>query len=375
VFDDPGAVRSVARNRSGTLPRVASRVRIWARAQRASSRRLTLGLLVTLVAASGFAASAAAAATLTGAGSTLVAPLVSVWATRFMAANSGTTVTYQGVGSGAGIAYVGNSQVDFGATDAPLMSADGVQCTGCALVPWALTATGIGYNVPGVGEGLKLTGTVLAEIYMGTITNWDNPQIVSLNKGFHLPNLKISPVFRSDASGDSYTLTGFLGAVSSAWKTHNGGATLAFPPTIGVGESGNGGVASIINSVSGSIGYMSVSYLITQKIHVARIANAKSNYEYPNLRNIAAAAAEVRSVPSDSVIRIVNPPKAYAAAYPISTFSYALVHTTGNANSALLKQWLTYCVTTARTDGAPLGFSPIPQVVQAAALKTVNSIS
>jgi phosphate transport system substrate-binding protein len=339
-------------------------------------KKVLLPVFAACGAAFGVSANAlASSGTVTGAGSTLVAPLESQWASHFTAANPGDKVTYLGVGSGAGVQYVGRGLVDFGATDAPLAAVGNVTCGDCVLVPWALSATGIGYNVGSVGEGLKLTGRILAEIYLGQITNWNNPQITKLNKGIHLPNLTITPIFRGDASGDSYAFTGFLGAVSSAWTARNGGATISFPPSVGVAAKGNAGIAGDIRSINGAIGYVSASYLITQKITVARIQNAKGNYEYPNLFNIENAAAGIKSVPTGNVLRIVNPPKKYAIAYPISTFSYALVHKHGNANNGLLKQWLTYCVTSGRLAGVGLDFAPIPSVVQAAALRTINSIS
>jgi phosphate transport system substrate-binding protein len=332
--------------------------------------------VVAVGAAFGFTANAlASSGTLTGAGSTLVAPLESEWASGFAAANPGDTVSYLPLGSGAGIQYFVRGLVDFGATDAPPTAMGGVACNGCVLVPWALSATGIGYNISGVGEGLKLTGKVLAEIYLGEITNWDNRQITKLNKGIHLPNLAITPIFRSDTSGDSYAFTGYLSAVSSAWTARNRGATIWFPGSVGVPERGNAGMAGAIRSIPGAIGYVSASYLLTQRITAARLENAKGNYEYPNPKNIESAAAEIKSVPAGNVLRIVNPPKKYKAAYPISTFSYALVHMSGNANGSLLKRWLTYCVTSGRLAGAGLDFVPIPKVVQVAALRTIHSIS
>ena len=339
-------------------------------------RSVLLPLLATFAAAFGFATNAVAASgTLTGAGSTLVAPIESLWASHFDASNPGDKVNYEAVGSGAGVQYVGRGLADFGATDAPLAAVGGVNCSGCVLVPWALSATGIAYKISGVGEGLKLTGKILGEIYLGQITNWDNPQIAKINAGIHLPNLKITPVFRGDTSGDSYALSGYLSAVSSAWTATNGGATVSFPESVGVAARGNAGVAAAIRSVNGAVGYVSVSFLISQKITVARIQNADGNYEYPNLQNIEHAAAEVTSVPAGNVLQIVDPPRKYAVAYPISTFSYALVHKSGNANATLLKQWLTYCVTSGRLAGVLLDFPPIPNVVQAAALKAINSIS
>jgi phosphate transport system substrate-binding protein len=339
-------------------------------------KRVLLPLVATCGAAFGFTADAVASSgTVTGAGSTLVAPLENLWASHFAAAYPGDKVTYLGVGSGAGVQYVGNGLVDFGATDAPLTAVSGVACNACVLVPWALSATAIAYNVNGVGEGLKLTGRILGEIYLGQITNWDNRQIAKLNQGIHLPNLRITPIFRGDTSGDSYVFTGYLSAVNSAWAARSGGATVLFPASVGVAARSNAAVAGDIRSISGAIGYVSASYLVTQKITVARIQNGKGNYEYPNISNIENAAAEIKSVPAGNVLRIVNPPKKYSAAYPLSTFSYALVHKRGNSNGGLLRQWLTYCVTFGRLAGLGLDFAPIPSIVQAAALKTIDSIS
>jgi phosphate transport system substrate-binding protein len=339
-------------------------------------RTALLALVAAIGAEFGFAATAGASSrALTGAGSTLVAPLESEWATGFAAANPGNRVSFLPLGSGAGIQYLARGLVDFGATDAPPSAMGGVQCSGCALVPWALSATGIGYNIGGVGAGLKLTGKVLAGIYLGEISNWDNRQISKLNPGVHLPNLKITPIFRSDTSGDSFAFTGYLSAVSSAWTARNRAATIYFPGSVGVPEKGNTGMAGAIRSIKGAIGYVSASYLLTMRITTARLQNAGGNYEYPNPKNIENAAAEIKGVPAGNALRIVDPPKKYTAAYPISTFSYALVHTTGNANGSLLKRWLTYCVTSGRLAGFGLDFVPIPNVVQAAALKTIGSIS
>jgi phosphate transport system substrate-binding protein len=338
-------------------------------------RRAVLLVVIAFGAASGIAVDAAAAGTLAGAGSTLAAPLEQQWGSRFAAANPGESVTYNAVGSGAGVQDVARGLVEFGATDAPLDSVSGVTCSGCVLVPWALTATGIGYDIAGVRGGLKLTGKILAGIYLGQITNWDDPQVARINKGLHLPNLKITPVFRNDASGDSYAFTDYLSAVSSAWTTRNGRATVSFPASHGIAENGNGGVAGEIKAVNGAIGYVSVSYLVTQKITVARVQNAAGDYEFPNLSNIENAAAEVKTVPVGNAMHIVDPPKRYTRAYPISTFSYALVHRSGNANGNLLKKWLTYCVTSGRSAGVYLDFAPIPNPVQTAALKTISAIS
>lgn len=278
--------------------------------------RAVLLVVIAVGAASAIAVDAAAVGTLAGAGSTLVAPLEQQWGLRFAAANPGESVTYNGVGSGAGVQYVAKGLVDFGATDAPLDSVSGVTCTGCVLVPWALTATGIGYNIGSVREGLKLTGKILAKIYLGQIRNWDDPQITRINKGAPPSESEDHAAFRSDTSGDSYAFTGYLSAVSPAWTAKNGRATVSFPPSHGIAENGNGGVASEIKAVNGAIGYVSVSYLVTQKITVARVENTTGNCEFPNLSNIENAAAEIKTVPAGNAMRIVDPPKRYTKRRP-----------------------------------------------------------
>jgi phosphate transport system substrate-binding protein len=323
-------------------------------------KRLTC-CAVALLGVSAFGSTATAAAgTLQGAGSTLVAPLENEWAAGFKN-QTGNSVTYAGVGSGTGITDISNRIVDFGASDAPLSAAQAAACNSCVMVPWALSATGIGYNVPGIGNGLKLTPAILSGIYLGTITTWNNPAITKINKGMNLPSLKITPVFRSDGSGDTYAFTNYLSDVNSTWNSRVGYATTVSFPT-GVGSKGNSGVATTVENTSGAIGYISASYLIAQKISTAKIQNAKGNYEYPGLNNIINAAATVHSVPSTG-LHIVDPPKSQKIAYPISTFTYAIVPSAPK-QAALLQSWLTYAVTTGRTTGIGIDFAPIPTVVQ-----------
>src|SRR4029077_4590032 len=159
-------------------------------------------------------------ASLTGAGSTLVAPLEGAWAIDFER-RYGESVTYAAVGSGAGIAKITARTVDFGASDAPLTPSQAAACNRCIQIPWALGAVGISYNIPGV-RNLRLTGPVIASIYLGKITTWNNPAIAKLNKGVKLPNLKITPAFRSDGSGTTYGFTDYMSRVSSAFRSQIG---------------------------------------------------------------------------------------------------------------------------------------------------------
>jgi phosphate transport system substrate-binding protein len=340
---------------------------------------------VAVVAASlagfgGFASSAFAAnATLNGAGSTLVAPFEAEWAQGFDA-KTGNTVNFQAVGSGTGITDISNRIVDFGASDAPLTPAQAAACTNagnpCTQIPWALSATGIGYNVPGVGHHLNLSGATLAGIYLGTITNWNDPSIQKSNPKLHLPNLKITPLFRSDGSGDTYAFTNYLSKISPTWASKVSFATsVQFPAANGVGGKGNSGVAALLESTQGSIAYIAVSYLISQNLNAAAVQNAAGNYEFPNLQNIANAAAQVKSVPASNELHIVAPPKKFKIAYPISTFTYAIVPKSGNKQAALLKAFINYAINKGQKTGPSLDFAPLPKVVFKADQKSVAGLS
>ncbi len=317
------------------------------------------------------ASSAAAATNVNGAGSTLVAPLEAEWASAWQAQNSGVTINYQPVGSGKGLQEIAAGQVDFGASDAPL-SASPVNCAGCVQIPWALSATGIGFHINNLNH-LHLTGSVLAQIYLGQITNWNDQRIKRLNKGVHLPNLPITVYFRSDGSGDTYALIDYLDRVSSAFRGRVGppATTVTFPT--GVGAKGNTGMAQALAAKNGAIAYVAVSYLITLWPHAAAIKNAAGNYEVPNFNNISNAARSVKHVPGNNELHIVNPPRSAKRAYPISTFTYVIAP--GSApQGAILRSFISYALTSGQALGPRLDFVPLPKVVKNAALATVNHI-
>ena len=250
-------------------------------------------------ASTGFISTAVASATsgtLNGAGSTLVAPLEAEWASAFNS-KTGNTVNYNPVGSGTGIADISSGTVDFGASDAPLSPTQAAGCHSCIQIPWALSATGIGYNVPGAGRKLHLTGSLLSQIYQGSITNWSSPAIARVNKGVHLPNLAITPVFRSDGSGDTYAFTNYLTHISPSWARNIGtGTSVSFPH--GASGKGNSGVTAVLQGTPGSVAYIAVSYLIAHQLPAVAIQNRAGKYEYPNLSNIENAAAVVKHVPA-----------------------------------------------------------------------------
>jgi phosphate transport system substrate-binding protein len=333
-----------------------------------------LGVLIAVVATVGVMASAttaaASAAGLTGAGSTLVAPLMANWISNFEI-KEGIPVKYSAVGSGTGIAQITARTVDFGASDAPLTPEQAGACNSCVQIPWALSATGVGFNVPGVKK-LNLTGKVLAGIYFGRITKWNDPKIRKINKGVKLPGLTITPVFRSDGSGDTYAFTNYLSKISPAWKSEVGYATtVGFKA--GVGAKGNSGVTATVTKTPGAIGYISAYYLIAAGVHAAAIQNKAGKYELPNIKNISSAASTVKKLGPSNTISITNPPKKAKIAYPISTFTYAIIPHDAS-QKGFLQQFAKYALTIGQKYGAALDFAPLPKVVKQAGLRAVAGL-
>jgi phosphate transport system substrate-binding protein len=320
---------------------------------------------------------AASAAPLSGAGSTLVAPIEAEWAAAWAQSTGNPQPTYQAVGSGAGLKDIGSGLVDFGGSDAPL-SASTTPCNGCFQIPWALTATGVSYHINGLrlkrGTNLHLTGSVLAQIYLGQINNWDAPAIRNLNKGSHIPSTPITALWRSDASGDTYAFTRYLSDVSGSFASRVGSSTtVSFP--VGVGARGNSGMSTALAGTNGGIAYIAVSYLIANRQPAVGIKNAAGNYVVPNLGAIEAAASIVHSVPFGNQVTIVDPPKRARSAYPISTFTYCIVPTNSGGNGPLLQSFIDYALGAGQSFGPSLDFAPLPKVVLRADRATVNTIS
>ncbi len=331
---------------------------------------LLIAALASVGAMASVTASAASAAGLTGAGSTLVAPLMANWISNFEI-KEGIPVKYSAVGSGTGIAQITARTVDFGASDAPLTPEQASACNSCVQIPWALSATGLGFNVPGVKK-LNLTGSVIAGIYFGKITKWNDPKIKKINKGVKLPGLTITPVFRSDGSGDTYAFTDYLSKVSPAWKSEIGYATtVGFKA--GVGAKGNSGVTATVTKTPGAIGYISAYYLIAAGVHAAAVQNKAGKFELPNIPNISSAASSVKKLGSTNAVSITNPPKKDKIAYPISTFTYGIVPHDA-PQKGFLQQFARYALTTGQKYGAALDFAPLPKIVKQAGLKAVASL-
>jgi phosphate transport system substrate-binding protein len=340
---------------------------------------LAIAVLALLaVAAAGARSDRQQATTISGAGSTFVSPLVSTW-TPALGSAFDYTVQYSGIGSGGGISAITNRTVDFGASDAPLTADQFAACNGCVQIPWALAGTAIPYNVPGLevpkNTNLNLSGGVIAKMYMGEITNWNDPAIKKLNPKATLPDLKVTPVYRTGNSGTTYNFTDFLSAVSPTWKSKFGTGQAVSWPT-GVGANGSAGVAGVVANTPGALCYVDTAFAIANKLRFAAIQNSAGKFINPSIRNVAAAGGAVTKVPSNNELHIVNPPKSLATAYPIATYTYIILPTK-SSKAAELRKMVFWALTQGQAGKytAKLWFAPIPKVVLVASEKTLKNIA
>lgn len=344
--------------------------------KRALALIVTLASVVAIAAVGGRADAAqtrSADTTLTGAGATFPFPLISKWIPG-LASAYGYTVSYSPIGSGGGIAAVTARTVDFGASDAPLSPDQFTACNGCVELPWALSATSIMYNLPGLNCILRVTGPIIADIYLGKITTWDSGAIKAVNPKCSLPGTKITPVYRSDNSGTTYNFTDYLSVVSAEWKSKLGVGTNAQWPA-GVGAKGSSGVSGVLSKTEGAIGYADVAYALKNKIRFASVLNASGKYATPGLRGILAAASTLpKKITSNGALSIVNPPKGNPLAYPISTFTYVIVPIKAS-KAAELRKMIYWTVTQGQKFGPPLLFQPLPKQVQAFDFKQLKLIT
>jgi len=325
--------------------------------------------VVVLAAWTGLAGASSQKTSLTGAGSTFVAPLVSQWISHYSAAS----INYSGVGSGAGIAAISSRQVDFGASDAPMTPDQFAGCHGCVQIPWAFSATSIPYNVSGVGYGLKLTGPILADIYLGHVKKWNDKRIQALNKGVKLPDENIVPIYRSDASGTSFNFSDYLSHVSKEWKNKIGkGTQPAFPS--GVGARGSSGVAAKLGSTQGGITYVDIAYAYKNHYRIAKIQNRAGKFVLPTIKSLRAATASVKRVTrKDNAISVVDPARSQPKAYPICTFTWVILPLQ-SSKAADLKKFVDWAVTKGQSFGPKLLFLPLPSAVRAAARHTLARV-
>ena len=300
---------------------------------------------------------------LTGAGATFPYPLYSKWFDAY-ATKTGVRINYQSIGSGGGIRQLSEQTVDFGASDSPMNDADLAKAKGGAVlhVPMVMGAVVITYNVAEATKPLHLTGDVIADIYLGKITKWNDPRIAVLNRGMALPNGDILVVHRSDGSGTSFIFTDYLSAVSPAWSGGPGKGKEVQWPT-GIGAKGNEGVAGQVSQMAGSIGYVELAYAKQNKLSVAELQNAAGRFVAPSIASVTAAAAGVAAkLPKDTDYRlsIVNAPG--KDAYPISSFTWLLVYRnmTDAAKAKKLNAFLRWALKDGQTMAPALDYAPLP---------------
>jgi phosphate transport system substrate-binding protein len=338
---------------------------------RKTAAAMSVAVLVTGCGGGGSSKGSSNSGVLVGAGSTFVFPLMSQWIQDYSKKHV-VTITYGPIGSGGGIQQVTNRTVDFGASDAPMTRDQFAACKGCLQIPWALGGTSIPYNLPGSPKHLKLTGELLADVYLGKLTRWNDPAIAKLNPGVKLPALPITPIYRSDSSGTTYNVTDYLARLSAEWKSKVGtGTSVSFPT--GVGGKGSSGVTATLSRTKGGITYVDAAYSIQNGFAYAAMRNRAGNFVLPDTSAVAAAAAAVQTIPSDNAISIVDPPAAAADAYPLSTFTYAIAPEK-SPKADLLRPFFTYAVTDGQQFAPPLEFAKLPQTIVDLDKRTINRI-
>ena len=277
-------------------------------------------ILALALASAGMVANAAE---ITGAGASFVFPAMSKWSADYNKATK-NKVNYQSIGSGGGIAQIKAATVDFGSSDAPLKPGD-LAASGLAQFPSVMGAVVPIVNIPGLKQGqVKLTGPIIADIFLGKITKWNDPAIAAVNPGVAFPSLKITVVHRSDGSGTTFNFVNYLSKVSLDWRNKVGEGTAVKWPT-GVGGKGNEGVAAYTKQIKGAIGYVELSYAITNKLNYTAVRNRAGNFIVPSKESIkaAAASAEWGDVKDFSLV-ITDAPGAQA--YPISATNFILMY-------------------------------------------------
>jgi phosphate transport system substrate-binding protein len=342
---------------------------------------LALVLVVTLVFTScGTTATTPTAVeqakSLNGAGATFPQPLYTTWFAEY-AELTGVQINYQGVGSGAGITQIINGTVDFGASDGimtPEQQANAEAAGGPILhIPMTSGAVAVIYNLDGFASGtIKLTGDVLAKIYLKAIAKWNDPQITVLNPGLDLPDTPIAVVHRSDGSGTTYIFTNYLSKVSSDWETQVGNATsVNWPGDIGAEK--NAGVAGAVQQTSGAIGYVELAYAVQNNLPWVLLRNAAGNYQAPSLEGTTKATEGI-TLPDDMKIMITN--SSNPDAYPICGFTWILVYVNqkDQAKGLALVNMLWWAIHDGQQYGASLDYAALSDAAVAKAEAEILSI-
>jgi len=336
------------------------------------ARALAALAFVTIAACSGSeprtgdapaAATSSSSVDLNGAGATFPYPIYSKWFSDYASA-TGVKINYQSIGSGGGIKQLSEGTVDFGASDGPMTAEEMAGAKGGHVLhfPTVLGADVITYNLPEITAPLRLTGELIADIFLGKVSKWNDPRIAAENSGVALPDKDILVVHRSDGSGTTYIFTDYLSTVSPAWSAGPGrGKSVQWP--VGLGGKGNEGVAGTVKQTPGTIGYVELAYAKQNRLPSAHIRNAAGAYVAPTIESISAAAEAAASQlgpDSDYRVSIVNAPG--ATAYPIASFTWLLVYErqADAAKGAKLIDFLKWMYGDGQRSAAPLDYAPLP---------------
>jgi phosphate transport system substrate-binding protein len=317
----------------------------------------------------------ASAQNINGAGATFPYPIYSKWFSEYSHLNPSVKINYQSIGSGGGIRQVTEGTIDFGASDGPMTDQQLSQAKVKVMhIPTVLGAVVPVYNLPGVNKELNFSGDVIADIYLGKITKWNDARITKDNPGISLPDKAILPVYRSDGSGTTYIFSDYLSKVSSGWQSGPGKGTAINWPT-GIGQKGNEGVAGMVRQSPYSFGYVELIYAVQNKMSYGSVKNASGKYVKASTEGVtAAAAAAAKTMPADYRVSITNAPG--ADSYPISSFTWLLIptHSTDPAKAKALADFVGWMLDHGEGEAAALTYAPLPKPVQEMVRKSIANI-
>ncbi len=328
---------------------------------------------LSALAAVALVAGSASAQQLNGAGATFPNPIYSKWFSEYAASHPGVQINYQAVGSGAGIRQASEGIVDFGATDGP-MTDEQMNSAKVKLfhIPTVLGAVVPTYNLPGITGDLKFSGDVIADIYLGKITNWHDARIVAMNPGVNLPDHQILPVYRSDGSGTTYIWTDFLSKSSPDFLSRIGKNT-SVRWTVGIGQKGNEGVSGMVRNSPYAFGYVELIYALQNKMSFGDVKNPAGKFVKASPGTVSAAAAgAAKNMPNDFRVSITNAPG--AESYPVSSFTWLLIPTKSPdaKKGEILRDFLKWMLAKGESEATGLAYAPLPESV---AMKVTGAIN
>jgi phosphate transport system substrate-binding protein len=335
-------------------------------------KRFAYTAIATAVAAS---AALSAAVRINGGGATFPYPIYSKWFNEYNKMHSDVEINYQSQGSGFGKTQIIKKTVFFGASDGPMTNEELSSAPGKILhFPTVLGADVPVYNIPGVKESLKFTGPLLADIFLGKVTKWNDPAITKLNPGVNLPGADIIVVHRSEGSGTTYIWVDYLSKISPEWKKRVGISTSVNWP-VGVGGKGNEGVSGLVTQTPGSIGYVELVYALQNKISYGSVQNMAGKFMTASIESVtAAAAAAAKQMPADFRVSITNAPG--DDAYPVSSFTWILLYQnpTDKTQAKIMNDFMKWALTDGQKYCKDLGYAPLPQNVVEMEMKALATI-